>query len=77
MENTVEDPGFVAIPLSKINPEEPLCADTYLRIAEKHIKYKEKGDAISAETYDLFLSKNVSTTFITEEGRDEFAACLD
>jgi putative nucleotidyltransferase with HDIG domain len=63
---------FVPVPLSKIYPEEPLCADLYLLINNKYIKYKNAEDFISTQKYDLFLSKNVTTIYIASEDEATF-----
>lgn len=58
--------------LAKINPEAALPADVYVFINGKHVKFKQKGDVIGKDKYDLFMSKNVKSIFIEAEHVLEF-----
>jgi HD-GYP domain-containing protein (c-di-GMP phosphodiesterase class II) len=58
---------FAPIPIGKINPDEPLCADVYLKIGDKFIKFKEQEDAIPSEKYNFFISKNLKDLFVLTE----------
>lgn len=55
---------FAPVPLSKIHPETELCSDIFLRINDKYIKYKNEGEFLPREKYDLFLNKDISEVFI-------------
>lgn len=63
---------FAQVVLAKINPEEPLPTDVYILIDGKYIKFRKKGDYISAEKYNLFISKNVKTVYISNEQINDF-----
>ncbi len=65
------------VPLKKFDPEKELVADLYLKIDSKYLKYRHKGDAITSEKYDLFLSKNVSEVFVMKEVLEEVMSWLD
>ena len=52
------------VPLSKIVPDQGLCADIYLQINGKYLKYKNEGEAIGPKKYDQFLSKDLKEVFI-------------
>lgn len=63
---------YVAVPIAKINPEQKLCSDVFLKINEKFIKFKHENDVISEEKYDFFLSKSVKEIFILKEDIQKF-----
>lgn len=68
---------YVPVPLKKFDPEKELIADLYLKIDSKFLKYRHKGDAITSEKYDLFLSKNVADVFVLKEVHQDVTAWLD
>ena len=65
------------VPLKKFDPEKELVADLYLKIDSKYLKYRHKGDAITSEKYDLFLSKNVAEVYFLKEVVQEVLSWLD
>lgn len=67
-----EEVKFAPVPLSKIHPEVELCADIFLRINEKYIKYKHLGEILPREKYDLFLNKDVKEVFISISDIEKF-----
>jgi putative nucleotidyltransferase with HDIG domain len=73
----VENKNFSAVLLSSLRPDEPLCFDIYLLINEKYIKYKNSGEPLPTEKYDLFLSKNVSEIYVLTENHQEFMVWVE
>lgn len=67
-----DDDLYVAVPIAKIYPDQALCADVFLKINEKYIKFKHESDLISEEKYDFFLSKNVKELFILKTDIQKF-----
>jgi len=63
--NDKEEIKFAPVPLSKLHPNEELCSDIYLRINEKYIKYKNEGEILPSEKYNLFLNKDVKEIYIS------------
>ncbi|PIK13662.1 HD domain-containing phosphohydrolase [Halobacteriovorax sp. JY17] len=61
---TEKEPTHAPVPLAKIVPDQELCADIYLYINSKYLKYKNLGEIIGAKKYDEFLSKDVKEVFI-------------
>ena len=55
---------FSLVILSKVHPERELPTDVFLKIDGKMVKFKGKGDSISGEKYDLFVSKGVKNIYI-------------
>ncbi len=74
-EETEKD--FAPIPISKIKPNEPLVADFFIKLNEKFIKFKYKGDEIPGEKYHEFLAKNLKELFIHIEHVPDVAAWLE
>lgn len=72
-----ETEKFSPVQLSTIRPNEPLCFDIYLLINDKFIKYKNSGEPLPTEKYDLFLSKNVSEIFVLTENHQEFLVWVE
>ncbi len=58
---------FVGTPLSKIPCNGELVSDIFVKIGEKFIKFKEKGDVIPEEKYNYFISMNVKELFVAKE----------
>lgn len=58
---------FIGTPLSKIPCNSELAADIFVKIGEKFIKFKEKGDVIPEEKYNYFISMNVKELFVAKE----------
>lgn len=63
---------FTGTPLSKVPCNGILATDIFVKIGEKFIKFKEKGDVISEEKYNYFISMNVKELFIAKEQVAEF-----
>jgi len=55
---------FSAVPLAKIPCGGELCVAVFIKIGDKFIKFKEKGDAIPEDKYNYFMSKNVTHLFV-------------
>jgi len=64
--------NYVTVPLAKLDAETDLPSDVYIKIKEKYIKYKERGDCISGEKYSLFMAKKVKYVFITDDQAGDF-----
>ncbi len=62
--NDTNEMRFAAVPISKIDPDVVLCADVYLLINEKYIKFKLKNDIIPGDKYNFFLSKNIKNLYV-------------
>ncbi|MFT6070922.1 MAG: HD-GYP domain-containing protein (c-di-GMP phosphodiesterase class II) [Bacteriovoracaceae bacterium] len=63
---------YSEVMLAKLNPEAKLPADVYIFLNGKHVKFKQKGDTLSQEKYDLFLAKNVKSIYVESEHILEF-----
>ncbi|MBC7712971.1 MAG: HD domain-containing protein [Rhizobacter sp.] len=63
---------FLGTPLSKIPCNGELSADVYVKIGDKFIKFKEKGDVIPEEKYNYFISMNVKELFVAKEELSAF-----
>jgi HD-GYP domain-containing protein (c-di-GMP phosphodiesterase class II) len=63
---------FEGTSLAKIPCNGILVADIYVKIGEKFIKFKERGDSISEEKYNYFISMNVKELFIHVDNISEF-----
>ena len=57
---------FQGTALSKVQCNGELSTDVYVKIGEKFIKFKRKGDVIPEEKYNYFISMNVRELFITK-----------
>ena len=58
---------FISTPLSKVPCNGELVADIFVKIGEKFIKFKEKGDVIPEEKYNYFISMNVKELYVAKE----------
>jgi len=56
--------NYSEVLLSNINPEKPLPADLFVKIDGKFIKFREKGDPLTTERFDQFISKGVKNLYI-------------
>lgn len=56
---------FSEVLLSNINPEKPLPTDVYVKVDGKFIKFREKGDTLTTERFDQFISKGIKNLFIS------------
>ena len=63
---------YSEVMLAKLNPEAALPADVFIFLNGKHVKFKNKGDTLSKEKYDLFISKNVNSLYVESEHVLEF-----
>lgn len=63
---------FAAIALHKIGCNDRLVADVYVKIGEKYIKFKERGDVISEEKFNYFISKNVKELYVHVDAKKAF-----
>ena len=57
---------FNSTPLSRVPCNKELAADIFVKIGDKFIKFKEKGDVISEEKYNYFISMNVKELYIAK-----------
>lgn len=55
---------FAEVLLSNINPEKELPADLYVHVDGKFIKFRQKGDQLTVERFDQFISKGIKNLFI-------------
>lgn len=69
--------AYKSVSLAEINPDRPLHDDIYLFIDDKYIKFKKRGDVISVEKYNFFISKNVKKLFVQKEYYDEFVNWIE
>lgn len=68
MENkSLSEEDFSLVILSKVDPEKPLPTDIYLKVDNKFIKFKGKGDPIGTDKYELFIAKGVKNIYIPAE----------
>ena len=67
---------YSLVVLSKVNPERELPTDIYLLLDGKFIKFKEKGDYISAKKYDYFISKGLTNLYIKNDELMDFLAWI-
>jgi HD-GYP domain-containing protein (c-di-GMP phosphodiesterase class II) len=67
---------FAAIALHKIGCNDKLVADVYVKIGEKYIKFKERGDVISEEKFNYFISKNVKELYVHIDALKAFETAL-
>lgn len=63
---------FSSMPIAKVPCNGELACDVYVKIGEKFIKFKEKGDVIPEEKYNYFISMNVKSLFVTREEFPQF-----
>lgn len=63
---------YSEVMLAKINPEAELPADVFILLNGKHVKFKNKGDVLGKEKYDLFMAKNVKSIFVEADQVLEF-----
>lgn len=68
---------FSMVILSKIDPERELPTDIFLKVDNRFIKFKNKGDCISIEKYDLFVSKGVSTIYVLNDEIMDFLSWIN
>ena len=73
----MSDQIYSPIAISKIEPNQALPADIYLRIADKFIKYLHIEDSISSEKYDLFISKNLSEIYVLAQDEEIFTEWVE
>ncbi len=76
MENN-ENQSYSEVTLSVVDPEKPLPTDIYLKVNEKFIKFKSKGDPIGTDKFELFISKGVKNIFIISDEIMDFLAWLN
>jgi len=78
MENKIlNDEDFSLVILAKIDPERPLPTDIYLKVDNKYIKFRQKGEPIGSEKYDLFISKGVKNIYIPVDLIMDFLSWLN
>jgi len=78
MENSEQDSeSYSEVILSKVDPEKPLPTDIYLKVDNKFIKFKSKGDPIGTEKFELFISKGVKNVFILSDEIMDFLSWLN
>ncbi|MBK26844.1 MAG: hypothetical protein CME70_22775 [Halobacteriovorax sp.] len=58
---------YSEVMLAKINPEAELPADVFILLNGKHVKFKNKGDILGKEKYDLFMAKNVKSIYVESD----------
>lgn len=68
---------FVSTPLSKVPCNSELVADIFIKIGEKFIKFKEKGDVIPEEKYNYFISMNVKELYVSLEEVSIFETAIE
>ena len=68
---------YSEVMLAKVNPEAELPADVFIFLNGKHVKFKQKGDVLGREKYDLFMAKNVKSIFVEAEHVLEFLEWLN
>lgn len=62
-----ENREYVAVPVSQFKADKVLCADIYLHINEKFIKFKHEGDELESEKIDYFIEKNVKDIYVLKD----------
>lgn len=68
---------FHSISLGKVGPDVELPTDIYLYINQHYVKFKNQGDVIDVDKYNLFLSKNVGEIYIADTDKKSFEGWLD
>lgn len=58
---------FFGVSLYEIPCNGELVCDVYVKVGDKFIKFKEKGDHIPEEKYNYFMAKNVKELFVIKE----------
>lgn len=76
-ESKLTDDDFSEVILSRVDPEIPLPTDIYLKVDNKFIKFRAKGDPIGKDKYELFIAKGVKNIFIPAEEIMEFLEWLN
>tara|TARA_R110002072_G_scaffold534_2_gene3586 strand:+ start:121226 stop:122221 length:996 start_codon:yes stop_codon:yes gene_type:complete len=66
------DDDFSLIILSKVDPEKPLPAEVFLKVDGKYILFRNKGDSISSEKFDLFMSKGIKNIYVKNDDIMDF-----
>lgn len=68
---------FAPVPVAKIKPNQALVADIFLKLNEKFIKFKYKGDEIPGEKYQEFIAKNIKEVYIHFNHVPDFMAWME
>ncbi|MBC7427347.1 MAG: HD domain-containing protein [Bacteriovorax sp.] len=78
VDNVSQNPEeFLSTPLSKVPCNSELSADVYVKIGDKFIKFKEKGDLIPEEKYNYFISMNVKELFVAKNEIEAFQEAVE
>lgn len=57
---------YEPIPITRLKPGMAIPADIFLYIDNKYIRFKEKGDIIPEDKYDLFVAQNVVCLYVRQ-----------
>lgn len=76
-ENKLTEDDFSEVVLSKVDPERPLPTDIYLKVDNKFIKFRPKGEPIGKDKYELFIAKGVKNIFIPSDDIMDFLSWLN
>lgn len=76
-DSKLTEDDFSLVVLSRVDPEKPLPTDIYLKVDNKFIKFRSKGDPIGKDKYDLFLAKGVKNIFIPSDEIMEFLSWVN
>lgn len=68
---------YSEVMLAKLNPEAELPADVFIFLNGKHVKFKQKGDILGKEKYELFMAKNVQSLYVESDHVLEFLEWLN
>jgi putative nucleotidyltransferase with HDIG domain len=67
-----DDLKLVDVPISHVFPDRELPGDLYLNIAGKFIKYKNQGDELPLQKYELFIFKRVKLLYVPSDRREDY-----
>jgi putative nucleotidyltransferase with HDIG domain len=77
IEKDHEGQSFVPVPVFKVKADTKLCADVFLKINDKYLKFLNNGDSFEASKQSYFLEKNVNSLYILLENLEPFMQWLD
>jgi putative nucleotidyltransferase with HDIG domain len=71
-----EDENYSLVILTRVTPNLPLPTDVFLRLDGKFVKYKNKGDIIPPDKFELFLAKGLKNIYVPSEEVMDFLAWI-
>jgi putative nucleotidyltransferase with HDIG domain len=65
------------VPIRSVIPELSLPVDVYVHLSEKYLKYLNKGDVLTADKYNKFMTMKVKHFHVVEEDIDTFISWVE